>query len=72
MRSTEQNLNTLDQLIVKLFWDAEFIKRDGDSKTYTVFPSEPNDKMIAASVGATLASKLANPILIWANSPEET
>ena len=58
--------------MAEIFWDAEFIKRDGDSKTYAVFPPEPNDQTIAASIGATIAPGLANPVLIWVNTPEET
>ena len=58
--------------MIEHFWDAERITRDAESGMYVVWPREPRDEHVAASIGATLANEIRQPTLIWRNDMEET
>ena len=55
-----------------VFWDAEFVFRDGESTAYSVFPSERHDEAVAAGIGATIVPQIKEPVLVWVNNAEET
>lgn len=74
MKTTEaenKSLNDIDDLIIKLAWDAELIMREEDALFYLFWPAEPLDNVIAARAGATVGATLRKPVIIWRNDGEE-
>lgn len=65
-------LSKIDRRIIELAWDAEIIAREQDCPIYSIAPPGPKDALIAASVGATTATVLKSPVIIWRNDGEET
>lgn len=71
MNTNSQAVGELDQPMVAKFWDAEWIFREADAKTFVVFPREPHDEAIAAGLGARIVPHLSKPVLIWRNDDEQ-
>jgi len=69
--SENRSLKDIDDLIIQLAWDAEFIMREEDAPIYLFWPAEPLDNVIAARAGATVRATLRKPVIIWRNDCED-